>query len=239
MEGDPVVLDARCITKLQKDDVMVWKFESDVIAMIEGSKVLLYDTEDAKFKDKLQINAQTGDLTIRNTRTTHSGLYEVKITNITATTYRRFSVTVLDPIPTKVSVTAGEPAVLKHNIADIQRYDVIEWTFEDGKTPVARINKQNSQSLSYDENDERFRDRLELDQSGSLTITDSRTSDSGLYKLQVKGTNIGIKHRRFRVKVEEPGLHAGVIVLICVVVFALILVVVGICIRRNRQQSQY
>ncbi len=95
MEGDAVTLDTKCITKLQKDDEIEWKFGSDVIATIKANNPLLYDTDDARFKDKLHINDQTGDLTIRNTRTTHSGFYEVKITNITHTTYRRFSVTVL------------------------------------------------------------------------------------------------------------------------------------------------
>ncbi len=95
MEGDAVILDTKCVTKLQKDDEIVWKFGSDVIATIKANNPLLYDTDDARFKDKLQINDQTGDLTIRNARTTHSGSYEVKITNITHTTHRTFSVTVL------------------------------------------------------------------------------------------------------------------------------------------------
>ncbi|XP_016107685.1 uncharacterized protein [Sinocyclocheilus grahami] len=236
MEGDSVVLDTKCITKLQKDDKIVWKFGSNVIATIKANNPLLYDTDDARFKDKLQINDQTGDLTIRNTRTTHSGFYEVNITNITHTTYRRFSVTVLDAIPTKVSVTAGESALLQHNIADIHIYDVIEWKFEYGETPIAQINKQNSKNPSYNEADERFRDRLQLDQTGSLTITNTRTTDSGLYKLQVQGTNIPTKHRKFRVTVDESGLSIGIIVLICVCVIALILVVVGIyCRQRSRQ----
>ncbi|XP_073700737.1 uncharacterized protein [Garra rufa] len=239
MEGDPVPLDT-CVTKLQKDDEIEWTYGSYVIATIKANNALLYDTDDARFKDKLQINDQTGDLTIRNTRTTHSGLYEVKITNITHTTHRRFSVTVLDAIPTKVPVTAGASAILQHNIADIQIYDVIEWKFEDGKTPIAQINKQNSKNPSYDKTDERFRDRLQLDQTGFLTITNTRITDSGLYKLQVQGTNIATKHRKFRVTVDEPGLGTGYIVLICVCVIALILVVIGICYRRSRhQQGQY
>lgn len=95
MEGDSVILDTKCITKLQKDDEIVWKFGSVVIATVKANNPLLSDTDDARFKDKLQINDQTGDLSIRNTRTSLSGLYEVKITNITNTTYRRFKVTVL------------------------------------------------------------------------------------------------------------------------------------------------
>uniref|UniRef100_A0A8C1YFL1 Si:dkey-182g1.2 n=1 Tax=Cyprinus carpio TaxID=7962 RepID=A0A8C1YFL1_CYPCA len=227
MEGDSVILDTNCITKLQKDDEIVWKFGSVVIATVKANNPLLSDTDDARFKDKLQINAQTGDLSIRNTRTSLSGLYEVKITNITHTTYRRFR--------------SRESAILQHNIADIHNYDVIEWKFEDGETPIAQINKQTSKNPSYDETDERFRDRLQLSQTGSLTITNTRTTDSGLYKLQVQGTNIATKHRKFRVTVDEAGLSTGIIVLICVCVITLIVVVVGIYCRnkRQRQQGQY
>ncbi len=130
---------------------------------------------------------------IRNIVRTHS---------LTSVISVHFSTCISDVIPTKVSVTAGESAILQHNIADIHIYDVIEWKFEDGETPIAQINKQNSKNPSYDETDERFRDRLKLDQTGSLTITNTRTTDSGLYQLRVQGTNIPIKHRKFRVTVD-------------------------------------
>lgn len=95
VEGDSVKLET-CVTKIQKDDEVEWKFGHHVIATIKSNNVLLYDTDDAKFKDKLHLDGQTGDLTIRNTRTKHSGLYEVKIVNITnQTILKRFSVTVL------------------------------------------------------------------------------------------------------------------------------------------------
>ncbi|XP_052447272.1 uncharacterized protein si:dkey-182g1.2 [Carassius gibelio] len=240
MEGDSVILGTKCITKLQKYDVIEWRFESVVIATVKDNNPLLYGTDDARFNDRLQINAQTGDLTISNTRTSLSGLYEVKITNITNTTYRRFRITVLDAIPTKVSVTAGESAILQPNIADIHIYDVIEWKFEDGETPIAKIDQQTSKNPSYDETDERFRGRLKLDQSGSLTITNTRTTDSGLYKLQVEGTNIAPKHRKFRVTVDEDGLSTSVMLItvgICLCVIALI-AVVGWIYCRNKTQTQ-
>lgn len=93
-EGDSVELET-CVTKIQRDDEMEWKFGHHVIATIKANNALLYDTDDALFKDKLHLDDQTGDLTIRNTRTKHSGLYEVKIVNITHTIHKRFSVTVL------------------------------------------------------------------------------------------------------------------------------------------------
>lgn len=93
-EGDSVELET-CVTKIQRDDEMEWKFGPHVIATIKANNALLYDTDDALFKDKLHLDDQTGDLTIRNTRTKHSGLYEVKIVNITHTIHKRFSVTVL------------------------------------------------------------------------------------------------------------------------------------------------
>lgn len=114
---------------------------------------------------------------------------------------KNFPVCISDAMPTKVSVKVGEPVILQHNITDINMYDVIEWMFEDGETAIARINKQISKNPSYDEKNEKFRGRLALDQTGYLTITDSKTTDSGLYKLEVIGTNLK-GNRNFRVVVS-------------------------------------
>nr|XP_009294351.1 uncharacterized protein si:dkey-182g1.2 isoform X2 [Danio rerio] len=234
-EGDPVFLDS-CVTEIQKDDKVVWKFGSRVIATIASNSALLYDTDDGIFAGKLQVNDKTGDLIIRNPRPKHSGVYEVKITSVnSAMPCKTFRVAVLDAMPTEVSVKVGEPVILQHNISDVHMYDVIEWMFEDGKTAIARINKQISKNPSYDEKNEKFKGRLALDQTGYLTIADSKTTDSGLYKLEVIGTNLK-GNRNFRVIVSEPGLSTVYIVIILVVIVLIVVaVLVAIKCRINRK----
>ncbi|XP_026120021.1 uncharacterized protein LOC113099148 [Carassius auratus] len=81
-----------------------------------------------------------------------------------------------------VSVKKGDSIILNNDFDGIHTYDKIEWRFV--QLRIAVIKKAIGNNPQYDD-DERFRDRLKLDQTGSLTITDTRTTDSGLYKLSI------------------------------------------------------
>ncbi|CAM4654429.1 unnamed protein product [Leuciscus chuanchicus] len=99
-----------------------------------------------------------------------------------------------------LSVMEGDSVTLHADVSDIQGdITVIEWMFgaENTDTVIAEINR----AANINTVDERFRDRGQMDiQTGSLTITNIRTTDSGLYKLDITGTNTGVV-KTFRVTV--------------------------------------
>ncbi|XP_016347179.1 CD48 antigen-like [Sinocyclocheilus anshuiensis] len=78
-----------------------------------------------------------------------------------------------------VSVMEGDSVTLNINDADIMGDELILWRFGHSSI-IAKINRKDNKRQFLDE---RLRDRLKLDQTGSLSITNTRTTDSGLYKV--------------------------------------------------------
>ncbi len=78
-EGESVTLNPD-LTQIQKISKIVWMFgdKGPVIAEIIKNEMWLTETNEI-FKDRLQLDHQTGSLTINNMKTKHSGLYEVHI----------------------------------------------------------------------------------------------------------------------------------------------------------------
>ncbi|XP_042567587.1 SLAM family member 5-like [Cyprinus carpio] len=86
-------------------------------------------------------------------------------------------------------VTEGDSVTLESGVTEIQTDDLIAWSFGRPETLIALINKENVIFSSSDGLDGRFRDRLKLDhQTGSLIITNTRTTDSGLYQITIRST---------------------------------------------------
>ncbi len=107
-----------------------------------------------------------------------------------------------------VSVTEGESVSLNSRLTEIQKRDVITWTFGYSETKIAVINREDGIVSTSEGDAAGFRDRLKLDhQTGSLTITNTRTTDSGLYTVNIK-TEREQPRYRFNVTVSgESQLH--------------------------------
>ncbi len=81
-EGDSVTLHSD-VTEICKDDDILWKFEAEasLIAEIDTAYGIFstFDGTDGRFRDRLKLDNQTGSLTITNTTTQHTGLYQLEI----------------------------------------------------------------------------------------------------------------------------------------------------------------
>ncbi|XP_058616996.1 uncharacterized protein LOC131530639 isoform X3 [Onychostoma macrolepis] len=206
-EGESVVLDP--VVVKTTNYLMKWLFNDIRIAEINGDlSFICTDVQclyaDVRFRDRLKLNHRTGSLTITDTRTTDSGLYYLLITTIRFSLIKSFIVNVTGYVDAeRVSVMEGDSVTL-HTDVETNQQEEIRWYFNDIR--VAQINGDFSficTDVQCKYSDERFRDRLKLDhQTGSLTITNTRTTDSGLYHNEVIGGS-SINHGIVSVTVRE------------------------------------
>ncbi|XP_048038185.1 uncharacterized protein LOC125263236 isoform X3 [Megalobrama amblycephala] len=95
-EGDSVALKPY-LTEIKDQIICLWMFgpNKSLIAKLNRKlcQIFLYNGPDGRFRDRLNLDHQTGSLTITNTTTEHDGLYEVTIEEKKEITYR-FSVSV-------------------------------------------------------------------------------------------------------------------------------------------------
>ncbi|XP_048054284.1 uncharacterized protein LOC125273066 [Megalobrama amblycephala] len=222
-EGDSVTLDTGF---KEESDVITWWFKSSLI--VESDENGTY-TDDETFGDRLELNYETGSLTINNMTTSDSGNYHLEINHNNRTLSKMFIVTVhvfgADEDGVKrVSVKEGDSVTL--NTGFKEDFNHINWLFGDSYSFIA---KSDGDEISYT-GDERFRDRLELnDQTGSLTINNTRITDSGIYKVEINHGNTVT----FMVNVcgsfyPYPGLSPGAKAGIGVVILLLVLYIAAV-----------
>nr|XP_055073005.1 uncharacterized protein LOC129452967 [Misgurnus anguillicaudatus] len=195
-DGDSVTLHTD-VPDIKKYDEILWRFRG--IRIVEFNKSASEILEDKRFRDKLQLDVQTGSLQIKNIKMDLSGFYEVEISSTSSsyTIHQSFTVTVRGEVKS-VSVKKGDPVTIYTDIPDIKTYDQILLIFGCDEKRIAEANKQNKKFTLYG----RIRDRLKLnDQTGDLTITDIKNEDGGLYELKMSSRRRSIQ-RRFSVNVS-------------------------------------
>ncbi|KAA0711783.1 hypothetical protein E1301_Tti019098 [Triplophysa tibetana] len=102
MEGESVTLDTDIVK--QTDDLIVWTYgpNKTIVAIINGKASSFRLSEDERFRLGVNLNKQTGDLTISDVRTNHSGLYSLKISSNSTPSYKNFNLTVYARLPVPV-----------------------------------------------------------------------------------------------------------------------------------------
>ncbi|XP_050951460.1 uncharacterized protein LOC127154101 [Labeo rohita] len=194
MEGNSITLKTGA-TEIQRDKEVRWMFgpQDTVIAQIHKKAGNISYADDERFRDKLQLDQQTGDLTISDIRISISGDYQMKIGGRRMNNRKRFKVIVREDTQ---KFTEGESAHLQTGVTELQEDDLVLWKFKDAL--IAKRNRESSENSIYNVNDERLKDRLELDdRTGDLTITNTRSTDSGVYELQIQGSNKDLHIQRF------------------------------------------
>ncbi|XDV24188.1 hypothetical protein PO909_028436 [Leuciscus waleckii] len=205
MEGDSVTIYTG--VKRNQQEKIRWYFNNTNIAVITGNlSVVCTDVQcnegskvnkvTEKFRGRLKLDHQTGSLTIMNIRNRHSEDYALLIiSDSDSDSEKIFSVSV-HGVPAaergqmrRKTVKEGESVTLDPGVRNPD--DLMKWYFKD--IPIAEITEDQSQTCTDDQCVERFIDRLKLDhQTGSLTITNTRNTDSGLYKLQMSSCRFRI-----------------------------------------------
>ncbi|XP_058615790.1 uncharacterized protein LOC131529860 [Onychostoma macrolepis] len=178
MEGDTVTLHTG--VKTNQQEKIRWYFKDGRIAQISGDLGFICtdvqcEDADERFRDRLKLDHQSGSLTIMNTRSTDSGLYQLKVISSSGSSEKIFNVTIygffaVGEDGVLVFVMEGDSVRFQTSVKANQQ-GRIRWYFND--TRIAQITGDQSKICTDDECDQRFRDRLKLDhQTGSLTITE-------------------------------------------------------------------
>uniref|UniRef100_A0A9J8DAU5 Immunoglobulin V-set domain-containing protein n=1 Tax=Cyprinus carpio carpio TaxID=630221 RepID=A0A9J8DAU5_CYPCA len=219
VEGDSVTL---CDDmKINKKDDIKWYFNSTRIAEIAGDKSeICTDQCPERFRDRLKLDHQTGSLTITNITVTDSGLYRQE--NISGSTdiSKIFSVSGVSAAERDVSVMEGKYVTVDPGETKNPN-DTMRWYFYD--ILIAEITGDQSEICTDVQCKERFRDRLKLNhQTGFLTIMNTRTTDSGEYKLKITISDSSCSITRVkRFSVAVTCLPLVAVIGICVGLFVL------------------
>ncbi|XP_067253038.1 uncharacterized protein [Chanodichthys erythropterus] len=205
-KGESVTL--KTDTEIERDEQIQWLFgdENTIIAQIKGGTGEITNVADKRFRGRLELDKKTGSLTIKNTETEDNEVYKLKIRSVKGATNKRFRVGIYDE---EKEESGKEGKTITLNTEDeMQKNDQVWWLFGEENSLIAEIKGGTGEIITYDGADGRFRDRLKLDEkTGSLNITNIRTTDAGLYQVWInRSSSRKNKYLKFTVSVKE---HKG------------------------------
>ncbi|XP_042612025.1 carcinoembryonic antigen-related cell adhesion molecule 1-like [Cyprinus carpio] len=225
MEGDSVTLHTDI--KTNQNDRIKWFYNDTRIAQINGGQSLICTDVQCpeRFRDRLKRLADQEQQ--QNQCKDFLCLCKRKVQIISSSSAssseKNVNITVRgvpegDEIKRK-SVKEGESVTLDPCV-ERKAKNLMSWYFND--ICIAEINGHQSEICTVDQCKERFRDRLKVNQTGSLTIMNTRTTDAGLYKLEITSSRFSIHRRRrrsisvtsvkrFSVSVIKLGLSSGAV----------------------------
>ncbi|XP_016085926.1 uncharacterized protein [Sinocyclocheilus grahami] len=174
--GDSVTLKSG-LTEIKNDDLIQWWFgmKDALIAEINilAGKVTVYNGPDGRFRGRLNVDHQTGSLTITNTTNKHSGYYTIQINSV--------SKNMRLATQNEISAKEGDSVTLNSGFTQLDEWDFIQWYYKlkDYEVLIDSVTQYQNTANG------RFRNRLKLDKkTGTLTIRNIRTEDAGLYLLE-------------------------------------------------------
>ncbi|KAL1252059.1 hypothetical protein QQF64_019855, partial [Cirrhinus molitorella] len=187
-EGHSVTLNSG-LTEIMDVDLIQWTFWIEDTLIVKINKrvdsITVYDDVlDGRFRDRLKVDKQSGSLTITNTTIEHAGHYGLLINHV--------KIYFLLIVYYKILVIEGNSVTLNSGLAEMVDDDVIQWKLWIENTLIVDINVAAESITVYDNHIYgRFRDRLKVDdQTGSLTITNTRFQHAGRYELQINHITI-------------------------------------------------
>ncbi|KAK9967222.1 hypothetical protein ABG768_001630, partial [Culter alburnus] len=231
IERDSVTLHTEVLTNQQ--DRIRWYFNDIRIAQInrDQSKIctdVQCNKGTERFRDRLKLDHQTGSLTIMNIIDTVVGVYQLQISSGSSDSEKTFFIALFGVSAAereemkRKSVEEGESVTLDPGVIR-KLNDSLTWYFKD--ILITEITGDQSKICTDVQCDERFRDRLKLDhQTGSLTIMNTRNTDSGEYKLLINSSRFSII-RSFNVTVTDSGLSRAAVTGVSVAVVLLFVTV--------------
>lgn len=94
MEGDSITLSTD-VPQILTEEQILWRFgpKNARVAEVYQQNLPIYDNNEI-FRDRLNLDSQTGSLTISNVSITHSGVYRLTIISGKGTRYKTFTVSV-------------------------------------------------------------------------------------------------------------------------------------------------